>query len=288
MSLLLALCGDKHESAVKEVPLSDSAQRGVSDVFSQQEEVFLQGEEIAFDENWLSDGNEVMFTQIPEDISLFSDIWSLTDTSLAPIDTENLEEIRGLALKANDGGKERILVQSFAASQLLTRSMPLALFFKSGTYTHVESSAFRLDDKLVCIVEDGLIKFRSLHNLGRVIDTSTIFSAATDKEVEAFATDYSGLFEIENLEEFLAGVNRNARKYMASLTKSEVLRKHTAQTLQNASFGTKLTIKIQNGKVLMPKTRGEIAELMRFLNDGRYIGPISGSAFITNSRRPVT
>ena len=288
MSLLLALCGDKHDLSVKEVPLSASAQEDVVKAFLSQEKAFRKGQEIPFDQNWLNEGDEISTSPIPADVPVFREILRPTGTSLAPIDSGNLDEIRGLAIKANDAGSERILVQLFAASQSLIRPWLISLLFEKDTYTRLESSGFRLDDKLVCIVEDSLIKFRSLHNLGRVIDTSAIFSAATDGEVNSFAADHSNLFEIADIDGFVAGTSRNARKYMTSLARSGVLRNHTTQTLQTASDGTKLEIEVRNGKVVMPSRSGEITELMRFLNDGRYVGPVSGDAFITNSRRPVT
>ena len=219
---------------------------------------------------------------------LFDQILRSTGTSLAPIDSDNLDEIRGLSIKVNDAERERILVQLFAVSQSLSRPRLVSLLFEGDTYTRLESSGFRLDDKLVCIVEDGLIKFRSLHNLSRVIDTSAIFSAATDGEVRSFAADYSNLFEIGDVDGLVAGTSRNARKYMTSLARSGVLGNHTAQTLREASDGTRLEIEVRNGKVVMPTRSGAITELMRFLNDGRYVGPVSGEAFITNSRRRVT
>ncbi len=86
----------------------------------------------------------------------------------------------------------------------------------------------------------------------------------------------------------MAGTSRNARKYMASLLRSGVLRNHTAQTLRKASTGTQLEIEVRDDKVVMPTGSGEITELMRFVNDRRYVGPVSGDAFITNSRRPAT
>lgn len=288
MSLLLALCGDRHDLSIKEVPLSASAQEDVGDAFSRQEATFREGEERPFDENWLNERDEIVSASIPADVSIFGEILQSTDTALDPVDTGNLEEIRGLAMKADDGGQERILVQLFAATQSLNRPWLVSLLFEGGTYTRLESSGFRLADKLVCIVENGLIKFRSLHNLGRVIDTSAIFSAATDGDVRSFATAYSNLFEIPDVNLFEADTSRNARKYMKSLARSGVLQHHTAQSLREASAGTKLVIEVQNGRILMPNRSGAITELMRFLNDGRYVGPVSGRAFITNSRRPVT
>ena len=288
MPLLLALCGDKHDLSVKEVPLGGAASEDVEEAFLTQEAAFRAGEEKLFDENWLTEAHEIAIAPIPADIEVFDSIGESTDTGVAPVDAENLDEIRGLAMKLNEGGEDRILVQVFAASQALSRPWLVSLLYEAGTYTRLESPGFRLDNKLVCIVEGGMIKFRSLYNLGRVIDTSAIFSAATDGEVRSFAEEHSGLFEIADVDGFVDNASRNARKYMASLAGSGVLDQQTPQTLQTASDGTKLTIEVRNGKVVMPDRGGDITELMRFLNDGRYVGPISGEAFITNSRRRVS
>ena len=131
-------------------------------------------------------------------------------------------------------------------------------------------------DKLVCIVENGLIKFRSLYNLSRVIDTSTIFRMATDQDVKSFVSQYSHLFEIIDINGFLCSTNRNARKYIMSLITSEVLQDRTVESLQAVAAQTQLNLEVQNGKIVMPSKSVDITELMRFLNDSRYAGPISG------------
>ena len=285
MALLLALCGNKHDLSVKEVPLNASAQQDVGDLFELQEAAFREGDEVPFDQDWLNEGHEIVTAPIPAGVDTFTKIDNSSGTAISPIDTKNLDEIRGLALKLDQPADPRVLVQLFAPSQSLSRPALLSLLYEGGTYTRLESPGFRLDDKLVCIVEHGLIKFRSLHNLGRIIDTSAIFSAATDDEVTAFAASYSSIFDIADVIGFVDNSSRNARKYMASLAKTGALQNHTAQTLKAASAGTKLNITLQNDRIVMPQKSGEVTELMRFLNDGRYVGPISGNPFITNSRR---
>lgn len=295
---LLALCGEKQDLSVKDVKLSAAAHDAVAEAFRNQEAAFRDGEEQPFDQDWLNEGDEIATTPVPESETVFYEISPSaargttdgqprsTETSRVPVDTGDIERIRGLAM-APKQGEQRILVQSFAATQSLTRPWLVSLLYERGTYTRLESPAFRLNDRLVCIVENGVIKFRSLYHLGRVIDTSAMFRAATDGEVGLFVDTYSNLFDVADTPGFVDRANRNTRKYMASLSTNQVLRNHTAETLQQASRGTQLELEVRNGKIVMPRGRSEITELFRFLNDGRYIGPISGRAFITNSRRPV-
>ena len=272
VALLLALCGNKQELSVRQVPLGAAASEAVAEAFSTQEATFRDGQERPFDENWLTEADEIATAPIPPDIRVFDTVTGLTDTEVEPVDAENLDDVRGLSIKFDDGDTERILVQVFAASQALSRPWLVSLLYEAGTYTRLESPGFRLADKLVCIVEDGMIKFRSLHNLGRVIDTSAIFSAATDGDILTFADEHSNLFDIADIDNFLDSASRNARKYMASLANSGVLQDHNAHTLQEASAGTHLTIEVQNNRIIMPESGGDITELMRFLNDGRYVG----------------
>lgn len=284
MALLLAICGDKVAASVKEVPLNAVAQQAVGDAFRKQEAEFRDGVETPFDENWMRDNDEILTAALPTGIAVFDEILTGSQVDLERINEEDFEDVRALAMKP-DAGHERVLVQVFALGQSLTRPFWVSLLYEGGTYTRLESPGFRLDDKLVCIVEDGLIKFRSLHKLGRVIDTSVIFGAATDREVRQFSTDYSLMFDFGDVSAFVDATSRNARKYITSVARSGVLKKHTVQSLQGAATGTKLVMKVQNGKIVVPSTGGGITELMRFLNDGRYVGPVSGEAYITNSRR---
>ena len=282
---LLALCGERRDLTVNEVRLSESAHADVAEVFAGQEEVFREGDERPFDQNWRSEDGEISTTPIPAHEKVFDRINSATDTSLPPV--QDAEEIRGLAMRPKSDG-ESILVQAFAATQSLSRSILSLILDEKGTFDRLDSTTFRLADKLVCIVEDGQIKFRSLPSLSHVIDTSAIFRAATDQEVEAFAAKYLNVFEFDDVGAFVNRSSRKARRYMASLEDSGALDGHTAESLRAEAERTNLAIELDGDKIAMPRTGKAIAELLQFLNDGRFQGPITRRTFVTNSRRPAT
>ena len=298
MSMLLAISGNKHDPSLGAVRLNRSMQEAVLDVFQRQERAFRKyAEEIPYDPNWKGDRDSIMVCKVPESVKVFDQISELTDRTAERVpvrmEREAVESTLGLAVRIDDGRNERILVQSINRGQQLTQPGVLTLVMtmrERGTFTRLTSSGFRLDEKLLCIVEGGRIKFKSLHNLGRIIDTSTIFSEATEQDVKSFARDHSHIFDIDDIDYFVTHTSRNARKYLASVIESGVLQNHTPSSLQRATAGTKLTIQVSptNGKIMMPVSSREITELIRFLNDGRYQGPVSGQAFITNSWRTVS
>ena len=285
MTALLALCGERNDLSIKEVPLNREVQGDVMAAFSAQEQTFRLGEETPFHQNWMNESKDIVTTLIPSNVTVFKDIKDSTDTSLAPFLDTDLRKTRGLAISLADDVPTRILVQLFTTSQLLRKPAWFALLLESGTYTRFMDSGFQFGDKLVCIVEDERIKFRSLHNLSRVIDTSEIFRAATDSEVVEFANDYANIIDFGDVDKFVLNSKRTARKLLAVLSGSGALKDHNAHTLKAASEGTNVKIDVNRGKILMPSTNKEITELLRFLSDGHYVGPVSGEPQISNSHR---
>ena len=284
MSLLFAICGKKDNPVTKEVPLNAEAQTAVESVFSGQAREFRQNIERPFDENWIPDDDEIMTIGVPQDVTIFTQIMEALETGVAPIDTQRFDSEDILALAVKDGAS--LLVQRFLVGQSLTKSR-LALLFRNGTFTHLTETAFHLDKELLCIIEEGLIKFRSLQRLGRLIKTSKIFRAATDSEVSAFVESNANLFDVSDIPAFVKNTNRNARKYIKSITTQGLLGQSTAQSLRKEARKTNLDIQVRKNKIVMPEGSKDINDLMQFLNDGRFPGPISGQPYITNSRRLV-
>ena len=229
MPLLLAIVGQRDDLTIKEVVLADDVQDAVQGVFLEQERAFRSGSEVPFDANWKIDVQEIAVTSA-ERFPVFDQIAQTTDTTVEPLGADELEQVRGLVMDVADGA---ILVQSFTSSMLLNRRGLVSLLFDAGTYTHLEAGAFRLADKLVCLVEDEQLKFRSLNAMGRIVDTSTIFRKATDSEVERFANDNAALFHFGNIGDFLDVTTRNARKYISSIGHAGTLAGHTVQSLQH-------------------------------------------------------
>ena len=253
--------------------------------FLRQEHAFLSGTESTYDSNWIIEPGEIAVTAVPPTATIFGDILLRSETTIPPFREELFDDVRGLAMKSASG--ETVRLQSFSKAQVLQRTGVLSLLLEQGTYTKLDGSGFSLADKLTCIVENGAIRFNSLHTLSRLIDTSSIFSEATDPEVATFAEQHRGLFSLD-LDDFLENTSRNARKYITSLASSRSLEGHTAETLREAARPTDLSINIQSSRIVMPERSREITELLRFLNDGRYVGPVSGRTFVTNSRKPAS
>ena len=289
---LLALCGQKHSLSVKKVDLTKDLQAHVLDLFLWQEEEFRKGrEEISFNEDWTNDENEIFFCDVPENVTISEEILNLSYVALPTMSPDEMDDVRGLAIKVEGQEKERILVQMFAPNQILSEKGRLAfglsdIGLPKKTYVRI-SSGFQLSNKLACIFEGDRVKFHSLHALSRIVDTSEILSVATDGQVSSFVDDNSEILEIHNKEEFMQNTDSISRKYIASIIKSEVLKNHSAEDIREKAQILEMGLQFNDGKVVVPGSKKEFKEFLRFLTDGRFIGIMSNEVLITNSKRPA-
>lgn len=286
MPNLFALCGDKDNLTVKLVPMTNPIQNQVYGMFLQQEAAFRSGcRETEFHENWKPDGNEIMTVPIPTGGLVLTQISETLGTSheRPSVGEIEAEGIRALATTVSAQGADRVLVQLFERSQVLNTGN--AFFLISGTFGRLDESAFRIANKLTCIVENGQVKFKSLHQLSKIIDTTDIYHEASDAELETFAGHE--LFDVSDVETFKSATNSRARGYLHSVLKDNLLDDQTADSLQHEAMLTELEIAVHEGKVVVPEQSSKITELAQFLNSGRYRSPISNQARIANSHRPA-
>lgn len=263
MGPLLAICGEREALYADRVRLAGQAPPAVQETLLEQERAFRKGTETPFDRNWINEPGEIATAPIPPEAAELQSLLERTSyADLDSLDMNNLGTVRGIASVMDEGGnRRRLLVQVFSRTQELERSRLLALVLERNRFDVLTSTGFRLAEKLVCIVESGLVKFHSLHNLSKIFDTSSIFGAATEPEVRQFAADHAGLFAVPSVDSFLENTSRNARKYIASIAASGALAGHSARSLQEASEGTKLTIHVAGNRIVMPERSGDVTEL---------------------------
>ena len=121
--------------------------------------------------------------------------------------------------------------------------------------------------------------------LRSILDVGDIFREATDPEVLAFA-QHPGL-AVADLEESVDSADQTTRKLINAVTASGILDDFTPAQIQAAAQLTQLEITLENGALVLPADRREVKDMLRFLDESRYSGPLTGTPYETNSRRPV-
>ena len=86
-----------------------------------------------------------------------------------------------------------------------------------NTFRKLDNMAFTLSGSLTCIVEDGLIKFRSFSNLRSIFNLiGEAFRAATEPEVRAFAA-HQNLYVVD-VDQFVSTSDEVMRRLIHAIT----------------------------------------------------------------------
>ena len=284
---LFAACRVGEDLIARRVELGGPVQNQVEGVFIQQNNAFFDGidEEVPFDGKWNPDPNELLTIQVPEEALVFEETLAQNAIAVETVNAGNFANsgIRALFTDQSVNGSHRILVQRFTNGQSLSRKF--VLFFSGDAFHRFTDPAFNLDTSLTFVIEGGLVKFKSFQKLRSILNVTDIFREATDPEVLAFAKHPS--LRVDDLQEFVDSADEVTRKLISAVTASGILEDFTPVEIKEAALLTQLEITLEHGAMVLPADRREVKDMLRFLDESRYSGPLTGTPYETNSRRRV-
>ncbi len=159
------------------------------------------------------------------------------------------------------------------------------------TYKKLEEPGLVLQDKLTAHYTNGNLLFVSYHNTKRFLDLSEYYTAATDTDLDTFAENE--LFEFEDQESFKGNADSIIRKKIALLQKNNVLDNLSIDDIetvandlnQHVAEEHKINITTNNGKLVIPKDKKQLKELIRFLDEDYVTAPLTKRRCLTNSKQ---
>ena len=285
---LFAACRVNGELVPRRVQLDRTIQNQIEEIFAGQAQAFFEGvdEEVPFDGRWNPDENELLTVESTPEAEMLRETLNGNPLAVDSLDLGNFENAGIKALFTGGGANDadRILIQRFTAGQILNRRF--AVFRQGNSFRRLIAPAFTLANSLAFVIADGVIKFKSFQNLRAVFDVMEIYREATDEEVRGFAGHPS--LHVAELEDLLLTADQVTRKLINVVTASGVLDDYTPIEIRDAAARTQLAIELgDDGRMVLPAERREVKDLLKFLDESRYNGPLSGRTYITNSRRPA-
>lgn len=284
---LFAACRVGTELIAKRIALHPDIQKLVAKIFNEQETSFRAGitTTVPFDGRWTPDADEVLTIDVPAEAAVFAATIGASALSVALLNTNTFadEGIKALFTGAKVNGKTKVLIQPFTAQQVLGKQF--TFFQQQNVFQQLTDTAFTMASSLVCIIEDGQIRFKSQQKLRAVINMLEIYRAATDEEVASFAKHAS--LAVPDVAKFSTATSQTSRKLIHAAMQNGILDTYTPSAIKAAASQTGLEVDLHNNQILMPTEPSNIKALLQFLNESRYLGPLSGQAFVSNSQRAV-
>lgn len=283
---LLAICRTANGFTLKRVVTTQPVQNMLEGVFLAQETTFQNGitDEVDFDGSWKPDENELLRSAVSDEMTA---IWSLTQqnvTALDELDAPNFlsEGVRATCVVVGNGASRRLLIQNFSSRQILGRTA-LAFVYDGNTFNQLTSPAFTLATNLSAVMTQTHLKFRSYNNVKMIFDLANLYQEATNAQIDTFAGHAS--LHVADVNGFKGFADQTLRKLVNAISKKAVLDNFTPAQIATAAAQATLDVLLDNGRIVIPQNKADAKKLMHFLDEGFYRGPLSGVAYITNSKR---
>ena len=284
---LFAACKEDGVVIAKRVRLDATVQQDVEDLFDRQETDFREDvtEEVEFNGSWTPDAEEFLTIDTPQDAEFFDQTIRGNATAVPDLDTDNFpdENIKALFTGRVANRSAIVLVQRFTSQQVLSKKF--SLLQRGNAFRQLTDNAFTFDSKLTCIIEGGKVKFKSLFNLRSIIDMTELYREATAQEVRTFGAHQR--LHVADMENFLSNTSQTCRRLIQAVCGAGTLDAHTADQIRRAAAPTGLALTVERHRIVMPTNKAEVKKLLQFLNESRYLGPLSQQPFVTNSQRPA-
>lgn len=282
---------------IQRVITERSLQNDISVELQAQSAQFLDNKEyVDFDGRYKPEANELLVINGFDDIERILDAVNTPDSIPEWKPTEaNISEIKGLFAGWVEGSKIIVVLQAFDRRQVLSTAR-VTLFTSGDTFERLSGVGLTLDSKPTAILmtEDingaqPSLYFSSLHNVRRLFDMDAYYHESTNEEVANFFSNemFSG-FDSSWLDDNL---DNWIRKKVTFINQEDILGKCSVVEIVAAASEFSLDLEVDDTvsppRLMLPKEKREIKELLRFLDEDIYQSPITGNKFRSNSKKKM-
>jgi hypothetical protein len=268
-----------YDDSVRRINLTQSVISGIQDIFIKNGALIMANTDLVpFDGNYRvhEDEDELLFVEI----ALSPQI---TESSTNPLGVKTLD-IDKDNIKALFWYEDEVYYfQNFDSRRLLNRKK--ILYFSTDTFDELKTNAFVIENMVNAIYTDKKFYFLSYTNANKIFSLSAFYHAATDPEISVFAVNNKIGIEEDWI---LKKANNVIRNNISILMDSKVLDTADTTKIKTDAAAYKLTIDLDSdGKIIFPKDLKKCKDILIFLNEQFFTGPLSGKQFRTNNKREI-
>lgn len=274
---------------IKRLNLTRESQEALCSLFSEAAASMLseENEYIEFEGSYKPDNGEIQYVRdfVMED-RIINALREPTGVDPFVPKVDSLPDIKGI-FTGKIEPDITIAFQKFNKSQFITRK-GISLFHNQNTFEKVSSFGINIFSNIDCVyTSNGRLVFSSYLSARQIFDLSTFYRVATDRDVSAFIS-HERIY-VCNQESFDDIADCWVRRKIALISDSGILNTYTANQIAEKAAEYNLSINLAEHegitKLSLPDDKKEIKNILKFLDEDIYKGPLSSFAYETNSKR---
>jgi hypothetical protein len=270
-------------NAVRLLPVTAQAQEAIEEMIRSQCDSFIDPglTRVDFDPTYITDDESVLCItgfELPEHIA---------DTLSAPAEVPMLvkaeaEQIRKAKAIFHLDEDGNIYFQCWRNFSLLGRNKTWLLLSNQSLDLEVDKAPIVLEHRLDAVLWGGDLLFRSFANTSSMLELLDYVIEATSDDIEELVR--CDLFE-GDFEAIILKCSRLQKRHIRVLVQGGLLGGHTFDELVAKAESVRYEIPQRDGKILLPNGGAALTELLQFLSDRVYCGPVTGESLVANSAR---
>lgn len=250
----------------------------------QQYRTFTEGvDEVDIDIGYKPDAHERF---VVRDYDLPKYLQKVDSRSMLPVTTMqagDLDNIVALCGVVSSDDSEYLLFQKFRRPQVIKPGLTLLL--QGDTYHSIERPGLTLDRKICAVFsrDDSKLIFSTIWLVNSFLPLVDYYTEGSIAVVNAMLGHY--VFAPGSGVHLATRPNRHLANQCAKIVQSGILNKKSATEIIGGAANYGVSIRETDGRIVIPDDRKEARELLRFLNEEIYRGPLTNELFETNSKR---
>ncbi|WP_267401777.1 hypothetical protein [Pseudomonas sp. GM_Psu_2] len=232
-----------------------------------------------------------------------TEVLELTPFTLPPHISTPLQNIVGCAtlnrspdilasiscIFAYDQTDDLAIFQVIPKSQRLNTAL-VNIILSRNTFTKLEDPGIVIGNSCHAVYQKGSIKFKKLWWLKQIIDITPHYRTATDADIVKLCQHPE--VHVANPAALNQNTGQWARTRIAYILDSKILDNFTTPQLVALATTHNINLQVhtsaQGNKLIIPDDNKELREVLKFLEEEYYIGPITGENYETNNKRKRT
>jgi hypothetical protein len=282
---LFALLDDP-DTPILRLPLTRDLQVAVGDTFrAQLEDLFANDpDEVQFDARLTPDESEIAFISgFEPPVEVWEAIKNPTKLDSFEASQEAIEKTKGLFI-GDDSGR-RLFFQVFDRRRILS-TRRVTILFSGDTFRRLEEPGLTLDTQLAAVFMNERLYFNSFYVARRLFDLSSYFREATDAELDSFAAHKA--LAVADVAELRHNADTWVRKKIAVILQSGLLDSQPPTKIAQVARAYGVPVTFDGSKIAIPNNKKDLKQVLRLLEENFFTSELTGSRYISNSKRRLT
>jgi len=205
---------------------------------------------------------------------------------LSARDIESLA-VRAIGIRFQERSNGPWLALQAVDRRQVIRPGGLSIILDGTVFRRLEEPGLQLGADVHAVYRDGGLLFDQIFWVKRVVDIAEHYRQATDRDVQEFAARDDVYLEDEDA--FRASADEWVRRRIALIADSNVLASCAPREIRDKARDHQLEVRLvnRNGRevIAFPSDKRGLKDLLRFLGEDIFKGPLTNTPFVSNSKR---